>query len=121
MKLITCQYRTKNKKLLDIGCGPGINIKFLKKNFECIGVEPDPDLLKAALKNTKNKIQSGYLPNNLPKFENKFDLILLLDVLEHVSEDKKSLQSIKKLLTKNGYLRVNRKNEVVFSFKNYCF
>jgi SAM-dependent methyltransferase len=50
---------------------------------------------------------SGRLPDHLPKMQEKFDVILLLDVLEHISFDQKSLQVIKGLLKPNGILLIN--------------
>lgn len=97
---------TKNT-LIDLGCGAGVNLSYLKKWFSIFGVEPDADLRAAAKKITNRPILSGTLPNNLPKEIPNPDVVLLLDVLEHVQEDEKSLKTIHKKLKKNGYLILN--------------
>lgn len=99
--------KQKKKDLLDIGCGPGVNIGYLKSKFNCIGIEPDKNLRAHAKKNTGINIKHGLLPNKLPKLEKKFDLVLLLDVLEHVKEDYDSLKTIQKQMKKGGYLVIN--------------
>lgn len=102
-------FKTKNnkKKLLDIGCGPGINLQYLKDVYDVKGIEPDQHLLKLAKKNSSKKILKGYLPNKLPKFNHNYDIILLLDVLEHIQKDRQALMTVNKLLKNNGYLVIN--------------
>ncbi|HEY4754589.1 MAG TPA: class I SAM-dependent methyltransferase, partial [Ignavibacteriaceae bacterium] len=39
--------------------------------------------------------------------ENKFDLILCVDVMEHIVEDEKAFQNFYRALKKNGYLVIN--------------
>jgi 2-polyprenyl-3-methyl-5-hydroxy-6-metoxy-1,4-benzoquinol methylase len=95
------------KRLLDIGSGTGINLKSFTKHFECEGIEPDKELAKVAEKNSKVKVHIGSLPDKLPKTNKKYDFITLLDVLEHVKQDDRSLKSIAKYLKKSGYLIIN--------------
>lgn len=95
------------KDILDIGCGAGYTIKALRGEFNCTGIEPDEYLLKIALENTQTEIIKGNLPDKIPKLKKKFDCILLLDVLEHIEQDKKSLLTIRKLLGDEGYLLIN--------------
>ena len=99
--------KNKSKHLIDIGCGAGFTIKSLKDKFKCIGIEPDKHFIRFAHKNTGVPIKKGFLPNGLPKLRNKADIVLLLDVLEHVKEDKKSLKKISSLMLPGGYLILN--------------
>ena len=94
-----------NKKIdiLDFGSGSGVNIKMLSQ-FGFVNIyEPHSDTkkyLKIKYKN-KNKFKI------LNKIKNqKFDLIILADVLEHLKNDKKELKKLSKNLNKNGHILI---------------
>ena len=46
------------------------------------------------------------MPDELPFLDQKFDLIVLLDVLEHIEDDKQSLIELSKLLNPNGKILI---------------
>ena len=52
----------------------------------------------------KNAIFKGRLPNEIPFQNSSFDLISLLDVLEHTEDDLKSLKKVYDLLKDKGVL-----------------
>ncbi len=99
--------RNDKPALLDIGCGAGLGIASLSDQFCCTGIEPDPFLLERARTNTHVPILQTQLPLQRDLFVTKFDLILLLDVLEHVSDDKEALKSAAFYLKTNGYIVIN--------------
>lgn len=88
--------------MLDIGCGDSYFDHELLHNFsgiEVYGVDiflKDNELLKEEHYTTVNSL------DNLP--DEKFDLILMMDVLEHIEDDAKYLQAIKTRLADNGTL-----------------
>ncbi|MBF0312745.1 MAG: class I SAM-dependent methyltransferase [Oligoflexia bacterium] len=103
--------RERPLEILEIGSGTGGNLKMLDE-FGCVSaIEPDPDALKFSkeksqqLKNFKS-IHSGSLPHQLALTQERFDLILLCDVLEHVQEDAAALMAIRALLRPQGVLIV---------------
>ena len=94
---------SKNSQVLDFGSGSGVNIKMLSK-FGFVNIY-EPHLkttkyLKLEYQNTKKfKI--------LKKIgKNKFDLIILADVLEHIKYDKKELERLSRNLNKNGHILI---------------
>ncbi|MCL2566745.1 MAG: class I SAM-dependent methyltransferase [Alphaproteobacteria bacterium] len=97
-------------KVLEIGAGTGGNLIYFSKYFDTIiGVEMEElarDLAKQKIlsQNLDKKLSIiyGKLPNEINFSHNSFDVILLLDVLEHVEDDKASLQTIFNLLKPNG-------------------
>ncbi len=92
-------------KILDLGCGTGKNMEVLSQFGETFGVDMSPDALKFCKKRgIKNvKLGSSYKTG----FEKSyFDLITLLDVLEH-TDDNKTLAEISRILDKNGLLIIN--------------
>lgn len=87
-------------KILDIGCGTGQNINYLSKFGQVYGVDNSPQAIKYCksrnLLNVRlaNSDQTGY-----PK--STFDMITLLDVLEHLEEDQ-TLKEIYRILKPKG-------------------
>lgn len=95
-----------NAKILEIGVGTGGNLEMLARFGSVQGVEMNPEAIKLANHKTGDRfdIQRGKCPDGLPKFKDKFDLICMFDVLEHIEEDVETLARIKDLLAKHGTL-----------------
>lgn len=73
----------KDKKMLEIGCGCGNVLAFLnKKGIYCEGADKYSEALKFARKRTEQPLYR-FDVKKLP-FINKFDIIGLFDVLEHI-------------------------------------
>lgn len=109
LKLIN-SFNTQEKVILDIGAGTGDFLKTCaSNNWKTIGVEPSKKAREIAL--TKG-IQ---LKENLDAIENqKFDVITLWHVLEHVPNLFEYVAILKKLLKPNGKLIV-----AVPNYKSY--
>jgi ubiquinone/menaquinone biosynthesis C-methylase UbiE len=92
------------QKILDVGCGTGETISFLKKLFpkaKFYGVDSSSSAIKfSKLRGHKNILKS--LAEKLPFKDKTFDVILFLDVLEHISDDQKVINEAKRVLKKNG-------------------
>ena len=92
----------KNTNILEIGCGTGGNIEMLQKYGNVKAVEMDVFALEYAQK-TGAEVRQGYMPNKFP-YKEKFDLICIFDVLEHIEEDEETLSVIYKHLQLDGKL-----------------
>jgi SAM-dependent methyltransferase len=92
----------KSSDILEVGCGTGGNIAFLRKFGELICVESDNSAAKLARERNLVPILSGALPNEMPVFNRQFDLIVLFDVIEHIDDDGESLRVLCKLLNPGG-------------------
>jgi len=88
-------------KILEIGCGSGGNLGFLSKYGDLSAMELNDDARIHAKSKNICKVKYGKLPNGIP-FNEKFDIICLFDVLEHIEKDDLSLQTIYKYLNKGG-------------------
>lgn len=80
------QYLHENATVLDVGCGPGIIVDFLRKSeVQCFGVDvgtPRPDVPEVA-----PYLFLGESAFDLaPAFRESVSVILLMDVLEHLPE-----------------------------------
>jgi 2-polyprenyl-3-methyl-5-hydroxy-6-metoxy-1,4-benzoquinol methylase len=110
---------SKNGRILDIGCATGILLSGMqKKGWECFGVEPDTQAAKYAEKRFGLSVINGYLENtSFP--DNYFDIITIMDVLEHVQDPIIFINEIKRILKTNGWLIATLPNS--FAWERYIF
>ncbi|MCK5639211.1 MAG: class I SAM-dependent methyltransferase [Gammaproteobacteria bacterium] len=91
-------------RILDAGCGTGGNLQMLTHHGQVTGMEYDATAAAIARERGVGKVVCGSLPKNLPFANTTFNLITLLDVLEHIDDDQASLYSLSNLLAPKGYL-----------------
>ena len=89
--------------ILEIGCGSGGNLRLLSSFGKLHAMELDGDALEAAKSRKICEVRKGSLPADVP-FTEKFDLICLFDVLEHIDDEHAALCRIQGMLTPNGRL-----------------
>ena len=70
-------------KILEIGCGSGGNLGFLSKYGDLSAMELNDDARIHAKSKNICKVKYGKLPNGI-HINEKFDIICLFDVLEHI-------------------------------------
>ncbi len=88
---------------LDIGCGGGSFLHYLQNYGRIRAIDPKEDVLNYVQESFgKNSAIRGALPNEMPPFDHRFQLISALDVLEHIEDDAKSLRVISDLLETDG-------------------
>jgi SAM-dependent methyltransferase len=92
----------KSSNILEVGCGTGGNIAFLRKFGELICVESDNSAAELARERNLVPILSGALPNEMPVFNRQFDLIVLFHVIEHIDDDGDCLGVLCKLIKPGG-------------------
>ena len=109
----------KNLKILDVGCGGGIICEPLARlGAKVTGIDFAPNNIKAAkLHSKKNKLKINYFYKDIEKskLDEKFDIILMFEVLEHLDNWKKTIKSLKKNLNKNGIIIISTINRNLLS------
>ncbi len=110
----------KNLSILDIGCGGGlISEPMARLGAEVTGIDASEKNIKiATLHSKQSNLKIRYLnksPEKFYEFE-KFDIILNLEIVEHVSDVKLYLDSCEKLLKKNGIMFTATLNRTFASF-----
>lgn len=107
-----------NKNLLDIGCGTAEFLNACKENgWNVTGIEPS----EVARKNAEQKYGITPLPQEkLAELgENKFNVITLWHVLEHIHQLEKTIEQINKLLLHDGVLVIAVPNSNAYDAKKY--
>jgi methionine biosynthesis protein MetW len=99
-----------NSRVLDIGCNHGKMRSFLK-NPTYYGVDIDKDQVSELVKLGIKAKQADLNKNELPFKNEKFDFVLLLDILEHVVNPQKLLLDAGKKLNKEGKLIISLPND----------
>ncbi|TAK66890.1 MAG: class I SAM-dependent methyltransferase [Betaproteobacteria bacterium] len=89
-------------RILEIGCGTGGNLPMLTQFGTVCGVEIDDFALARAREVSNCEIQKGWLPDRIPFHGELFDLVCLLDVLEHVDDDEAALSAVAKRIKPGG-------------------
>lgn len=95
--------RKSQLRILDVGCGTGKTTLSLIKFGNVYGVDSSFSALKHCSKRGLNKVLkcSSY---QLPFRENTFDLVTLLDALEHIENDVQVLEEIKRISKKDSLI-----------------
>ncbi len=109
----------KNLKILDVGCGGGIICEPLARlGAKVTGIDFAPNNIKAAkIHAKKNKLEINYINKDIEKskLDQKFDLILMFEVLEHLDDWRKTIKNIKRNLNKNGKIIISTINRNLLS------
>ncbi len=94
-------------RLLDVGCGAGTNLLHFKQaQFECVGIEPDATLVNQAKAASGVPVWHTGLPLR-EAIDGLFDVIVLLDVLEHIDDDRGALVSLRRSVRRGGIVVLN--------------
>lgn len=98
--------RKKSLKILDVGCGTGMMMKELSENSEIWGLDNDPLALKFCQKRGFTNFKNGDLEKKLPFKDKSFEIVLCLDVLEHLRDEKLPVKEFFRILKPKGFLVV---------------
>lgn len=109
----------RGKRILDIGCGMGMYVsRFRQFSDDVYGVDVDPDKVARA---------SEWLPNlqvspaeSLPFEAASFDVILLNEVIEHVDDDRRTIQEAYRVLAPGGHIVIYAPNRL-YPFETHGF
>ena len=122
-------FKLKNKKkplnkikILDIGCGGGLLSEPMRRlGAEVVGIDASQKNINVAkIHAKKNNLDIKYYCNSPENFEikTKFDVILNMEIIEHVEDVDYFLKSSSNLLKKNGIMFIATLNKTL---KSYLF
>jgi 2-polyprenyl-3-methyl-5-hydroxy-6-metoxy-1,4-benzoquinol methylase len=103
--------KSKNKQILDLGCGNGFLANYLvKQGFEVYGTDASEEGIAIAKQENPDRffvqdLSTGKLPAELQEI--KFDTILSTEVIEHLYDPAGFIDFCKNLLPKGGELIIS--------------
>ena len=103
--------KEKPKRVLDAGCGRGFYpnaVSLYSFPREIVGIDINSEYLKQAKDQISDKrvklLKKSIYSTDFP--DNYFDLVICSEVLEHLTNEKKALGEISRILKKNGTLLI---------------
>jgi SAM-dependent methyltransferase len=110
-------------RLLDYGCGTGLNLVYLAELGDAYGVDISAMAIdfcrKRGIKDV-TRIDAEYELDKSNPFGDSFDVVTMLDVLEHIPDDEFALKSMSKWLRPGGILLVTvPAHEFLWSGEDY--
>ncbi len=113
----------KNLKILDVGCGGGLLCEPLKRlGADIVGVDAgQKNIAVAKIHAEKSGLEIDYRNQDveeLAKTDEKFDVVLAMEVIEHVADIEKFLVATKNCLKSGGLLFVATLNRTTKSYLN---
>ena len=92
--------------LLDIGCGDGEFLKYVNNKVKKNGI----DFSKTGIEKAKQKVIGNFYVGDINKMgfkDSSFDIITIIETLEHVNKPEDILKEIRRLLKKGGTLIIS--------------
>jgi 2-polyprenyl-6-hydroxyphenyl methylase/3-demethylubiquinone-9 3-methyltransferase len=96
--------------ILEVGCGDGFYLHLLSNlgiKLKLSGVDIDPNALRSAKRNLKNKkvlLKQADLMKKLPFKNESFNKVIMSEVAEHLPDDVRGLKEVKRVLGSGGIL-----------------
>ncbi len=95
--------KTTELKICDMGTGCGATLLELSSKYSAVGIDKASEAVNFSRQRGVT-VLPGELPDKLPFESELFDAILVLDVLEHIADDRTAVRNIVGLLKKGGLL-----------------
>jgi SAM-dependent methyltransferase len=92
-------------RMLDVGCAHGWFLEAGQAHFDVVGIEPDARIATIA-SSKRFPVRKGFFPDVLASDE-RFDVIVFNDVLEHIPDIDSALRACVRHLNPSGWVMVN--------------
>lgn len=93
-------------KVLDIGCGPGNFLRELSRFGAVLGMDASMEALRICRRQGGRAELINSEADTLPVRSSAFDVVVMLDVLEHVADDRKVIEEAYRILRPGGKLLI---------------
>jgi SAM-dependent methyltransferase len=92
------------KTVVDVGCGTGGNIAALADAYRCVGIDTSAEAIDLAQQRFPQvQFHCGFAPGGLGQDMGRANIVLMMDVLEHVENDVDLLTSVVDAATPGTY------------------
>jgi SAM-dependent methyltransferase len=94
----------RDARLLDVGCGTGTILESFSRRYHAFGTDVAPQAIEFCRQRGLTELHLGRL-EEYPRSE-PFDILTMLDMLEHVEDDGGLLRAAHRLLRPGGHLLI---------------
>lgn len=91
-------------KILDIGCGTGKLMEELQAYGQIYGIDASPQAVNFCRRRHLRHVYQVTFPRRHHLNHHRFDVVICLDVLEHIKNDRLAIRTINQLLRPHGKL-----------------
>lgn len=98
-------FNVADAKILDVGCGTGINLPLLSRFGQVLGVDNSPQAVDFYKEYGGQAVLSDATKLSLPSESQ--DLVTAFDILEHLDDDAKAVKEWCRVLKPGGYLFIS--------------
>lgn len=92
-----------NPSIVSIGCGNGTELAFLQTKGQVTGLDIDMQVVENCRAKGFDVLQADLLSNTLSE---QFDIVVAMDIVEHIKDDQQAVQALYKLVKPGGSLIV---------------
>ena len=115
-KNIVSKFVKKDSRILDYGCGAGEFLKYIEKDYQTLGFEPN----ESARNSATNKLTTTNIISSIDAIQNQtLDAITLWHVFEHIENQDEVLNQFHQKLKQGGILIIAVPNPDSFDAKHY--
>jgi SAM-dependent methyltransferase len=92
------------RSYIDLGCGTGAMLAELERSGRVVGVDVSEEALRYASGQSVGHLIKATIPEGLADLGESFDCVLMLDLLEHLEDDRGAVRAASALLKPKGIL-----------------
>ncbi len=105
LKSVLSSLKINKGHVLEVGSGTGGNVALLSEYGDYYGIDKEKLAIDFSEKShPKHNFKQINVPSELSEINQKFDLIAVFDVIEHVDDDKQTLTQLSHLLNDGGQI-----------------
>ena len=113
--ILKTHIKSKNLKILDFGCGVGVNTLMLSNFGHVTCFDQNPEAVKYVKKKFDNRKEIS-VRENLENCDGLFDVVIASEVIEHIEDDEKAIKEIYSFLKPEGFFFSNCTSIPIFIF-----
>ncbi len=109
---IICSTLTKGSKILDFGAGEGaLSQRLYDIGYQVYSADEDQENFKAQTKFERLDFNNSYSVESFKKnHENEFDMVLGIEVIEHIENPWRFIRDLKEMVKPGGYILISTPN-----------
>jgi 2-polyprenyl-3-methyl-5-hydroxy-6-metoxy-1,4-benzoquinol methylase len=91
-------------RVLDVGSAFGFGTRMLARRYECVGIDSSPSFVARAHRDVPRATFLRSRAEMLPFSGQSFDAVVCLEVLEHLADESRAVEEIRRVLRPGGEL-----------------